>query len=235
MPLDQQAINHVAHNGPSVDDVILINDAVQKTKNILKDSRNKSSKTNDKSMRTHFELFYKLYLQTPPPDGKRFDLSLDDIKEEEVTNDLLGSYVGYLADTAKCQGGSKLIKNIKLLSYTHASIMFSSLKSFLKLRFMDNKTNIKFLTDEHCRQYTAVLRRTKINQATATDEPLFGEFATHTCGDRKAITALAYWNGLETYIEFVFLFQSCITNCGRGSEVSALIFEIVVFRNYHIA
>lgn len=186
------------------------------TKNILKEDQSASTAGNTSSMRTHFNIFYKKYVQSNPQARK--DLTLDNITQDEVSDDLLGSFANYLT-TAKWQTGGKDKKDVQLLSYGSAMINFSSLKTNLKLRFSSSKVPINVLTDEHCRLYTTRIRKTKISQSNANDTALQGEYKTASIADRRGMVALAFWGGRHADIEFVLLFSSLIVNCGRGSEV----------------
>ena len=189
--------------------------------NITDRERKNSSEGNKKSMMAHFRKFYKVYLTKPdiPPPQPRACLTLENIESNEVTHDLLGSFAGYLT-TATCLGGGKNKKNTQLLSYTSAAGHFCALKMYLKHKFMHEKEDIRFIRDENSKIYTIQLRQVKTAQSVANDKPLFGEYATASAGDRRAITALAFWNGCLKNTEFALLFQSCITNCSRGSEVN---------------
>ena len=172
-------------------------------------------------MRSHFKIFYASYIrreENPPPNARE-NLTLDDIKSEEVTHDLMGSFAGYLVN-AKCLSGGKNKAGKKLLKYQTAMGLFSALKTFLKNKFIHERQSIKFLEDSHCKLITTKLKEGKVSQSIASDEPLFGKYDTAKTGDKKAITALAFWKDCVENTEFAYLFNSCVTNCGRGSEVS---------------
>lgn len=204
----------------------------RRTQNIKKREKSKSSRNNDNTMITHFKKFYKNYVDENPE--LRKDLTLDDIKAEEVTYDLLGNFADYLSD-ATCLSGGKSKVDVKKIAFAHTLVLFSAFKKKLQDKFIESGVEIQFLRDEITKEFTKEIRKAKIKQCVADDKPLFGEYSTATTGDRKAITVLAYWNGEIESTEFALLFQSCITNCGRGSEVSLEYLIIILFFSINVS
>ncbi len=76
--------------------------------NILHLKQSASTAANTSSMKTHFNIFYNMYQRNNP--DKRPDLTIDNIKKEEVTDNLVGGFVNYLCRTATCKSGGRIKK-----------------------------------------------------------------------------------------------------------------------------
>ena len=184
---------------------------------IFNGTRGNSSNANDKSAKTHFENFYnKVYHPSEP--NLRENVTLDNIKIEEVTDDLVGKFASYLC---KVQNLYQHDAAKKPLTYTTISIYMSALKSLCTTKFRGSEKFPRCLTPDLWKMYLQRIRKVKIEQALKDNVPLFsGSYTSARDVDLTSLAALAYWEGDEELMEFFFLFSSCVTHCGRGSEVS---------------
>ena len=97
----------------------------------------------------------------------------------------------------------------------------SSFKNQLLRKFSNENYIPNPIKDEFFKKYTAAMRSRKIKQINALDKPVFGEYKAATDEDITALSTLTYWSNEQEYAEFLFLMNSMISNCGRGSEVSS--------------
>ena len=182
---------------------------------IFRESDSHSTKGNIKSMKTHFNNFYKNYYKPDPANchKKRPDLTLDNINTYEVTDELLGHFASYLSTAHKnCN------EKLAVLAYVTVSQYFSTLKTVLLKKFTDVNPP-PCLADQKWRMYATNIRRIKIQQCIKSNKPLFGEYDKATDEDTQALSALVFWDGSVDNAEFLSLYMACMSNCGRGSEV----------------
>ena len=189
----------------------------QACEHIFDGSKGNSSIANENSAKKHFQNFYtKVY--HPQDTAMRENLTLDNIKSHEITDDLVGKFANYL-----CQVGSLYThdKGNKILSYTTVSIYMSAIKTLCITKFSNEPNIPRCLTQDLWKRYLSRIRKVKIEQAVKENVPLFsGSYKSAKDVDLTSLAALAYWEGDMELLEFFFLFQSCVTHCGRGSEVS---------------
>ena len=189
--------------------------------NILDVSRGNSSKANHDSATKHFNFFYKEIFKKSNP-SVRDDLTLDNIKVEEVTDDLIGTYISYLGEAKPLK--NKNSSSDKMLKYTTTAIYMSDLKTFLTTKFRTVHMPL-VLGEKQWKLYCTALQTVKTRQAIELNEPLFGEYTKASDEDLRALCALVYWDGSVHNTEFLSMFLSTVYNCGRGSEVSICFFK----------
>ena len=169
---------------------------------IFNTSISASTKGNIKSVRKKFEAFYKEFKASNTTARK--DLTFDNMKIDEVTNELIGKFANYLAQT-----------NLKRAT---VGVYFSTFKTQLNQRFA-GQAKPHCMSEAVWSLYLRALNTKKVQQSLALDTPLFGEYESATNDDLRALSAVAYWEGSKKNAEFLLLFLACVTNCGRGSEV----------------
>ena len=185
------------------------------SQHIYENSEGTSTKKGLKSVEKHFDHFYKeVFLKKQEFSSKRTELTFKNITYNKISDELIGHFANYLTVATKLDG-----KNEKdTLSYPTISQYFSAMKQHLLFRFSSEKTPISF-QDSKFKHYKDEMRKIKVWEALSKNKPLFGEFLGATCDDAKALAATILWGGNTLDAEFLALFLTCITNCGRGSEV----------------
>ena len=66
------------------------------------------------------------------------------------------------------------------------------------------------------------IRQAKFEYATKNNQRMFGSKEAASPEDKKGLVALVLWKGSVENAEFMMLFNSMTSNCGRGSEVAIL-------------
>ena len=183
------------------------------SRHIFSQSRGKSSGNNDSATKKHFTKFYTEVFY-PNNRSLREDVTLDNIEVNEITDALVGNFATYLCE-ASC-----LTKKNSSLSLLSVSVYMSSLKTSLLTKFSGEEHAPRCFAPEMWKLYLSRIRKVKIKHAIKDNVPLFREYDAATDDDMKALAAVVYWDGCGGLnSEFLYLFLTCVGNCGRGSEV----------------
>ena len=138
------------------------------------------------------------------------------MNSSDITDDLVGKFLNYLVSAKSFKKGAE---NDEMISYQSMSNYASSFKNQL-LRKFSSESIPHPIRDDVYKKYTNTMRLLKIKQSNALDKPLFGAYKAATDDDFQAVAAITYWSNEQNDAEFLFLINSMVTNCGRGSEVS---------------
>jgi hypothetical protein len=175
----------------------------------------KRKKTNEQyhSVSIHFNHFYRNHYGEK--DKRKGNIFLDDIKYEDVNDDLVGQFSTYLASEAR----QKCNPNKDLIGWNTIANYFSGFKNFLVSKFHDKPLPFSIESTKMARM-TILMKRTKLEINRKGDKKMTGSIEASSCEDQKAIAAMCLWSGDVANAEFLHLFTSCVNNVGRGSEVS---------------
>ena len=189
------------------------------SRHIYEEACSKSSQETTRSMTKHFNTFIKTTYSLSSPEHHQFsDLKYDKLQPSDVTDKLVGHFLNYLVTA---QPFKKNSSGNDYISYQSMTNYASSFKNQLLRKFSNENYIPNPIKDEFFKKYTAAMRSRKIKQINALDKPVFGEYKAATDEDITALSTLTYWSNEQEYAEFLFLMNSMISNCGRGSEVSS--------------
>ena len=167
------------------------------------------------SMRLHFDYFLQHYWAKTYKGEKKLE-NFDDLKVDDVTVRLADNFVNYLAFHSRkhCK------PDAELLMYNTIDQYLSAFKMNLVKKFFEEEKDL--IVNNSAKM--ALLRKTmleiKIKQCRKNGSNIMTSLETASKSDIDSFFVLCFWEGTDESAEFLHLMMSCISNCGRGSEVS---------------
>ena len=167
------------------------------------------------SMGNHFKYFFENYYMKDNKEIKHAK-TFPTLKEEDVTIHMVDSFAGYLANNAR----DRMRPDGPKLSYGTVDGYFSIFKTTLGDKYMDDPKAVPVVRNEAL--MTRMRKRmldVKLQESRLGGKPLVVPMEAATEQDMDAFFLLCFYKGSAESAEFLHLLMSCITNCGRGSEV----------------
>jgi hypothetical protein len=176
--------------------------------NHIADSSKRNSKHGKENNSVkHFAYYLKNHREFKPP---------TDLDYEDITHDLMGGFMHYLANDAHqyCNPEKELLMFNSTLGYASAA------KGYIINKFRDQDVPA-CLKPEHWSKLLFQMTSTFYERARRSGDPLVNPHEASTPEDREALATMCVWKGDASGAEFFFLNTAMMQCVGRGSEVAA--------------
>ena len=179
-------------------------------------------KTEEKrsSMASHCNFFLaimKAKIRKNEMKGRIIDDFRDITWEDLDSGSVVGEWAAYLQNVAKKMMSAKGDP----ISYGTATGYMSAFKCSLIDKFHKKGVPTQFQSGIWSRMLGKI-RQAKFEYATKNNQRMFGSKEAASPEDKKGLVALVLWKGSVENAEFMMLFNSMTSNCGRGSEIAIL-------------
>ena len=158
---------------------------------------------------------------------RQLSIDFEHVEYDLITEDLIGKYAHYLVHHARsgCKEGGDNLKWQTIQGY-YSAVKMAFIEKFRELPIPQifGELRTKQMYKTMIRQSLDLHRNRNLEEETATDG-FYGQSEAFSMESLTAIPALVFWQNDTKSAEFWHLLQGMKYNCGRGSEVSVVLYQ----------